>query len=111
MPTTGVSEVEAQVPVTSKKHTERAKKKSKTLAFTTKVNGMNGLTEDAPVSDEDKQDVIDSESQYALLMDEIGGDALADTACATCTKNVFDYREPKDNRKDMATLNTEKWAK
>ena len=111
MPKAGDFEEAAQVPVTSRRHSERAKKKPEALAFTTEINGMNGSTEDAPVSDEDEQDGIDSESQYALLTAAIGGDALAHMACAAGMKNVFDYPEPQDHKEAMATPDAEEWAK
>ena len=59
---------------------------------------MNESTEDAPVSDEDKQDGIDSESWYPQRTTAIRGDALAHMACAADMKYVFDNPEPQVHR-------------
>ena len=41
------------------------------------------------MSEEDEQDVIDAQHQYALLTAAIRGDALAHMACVAGMKNVF----------------------
>ena len=86
------SEEVAKLPVTSRAQSRRLTKKLEALVYYTKINGKNnGSTEYATVSVEDEQDGIDSEHQYALLMDLIGGDALAYIACIAGIKNVLDY--------------------
>ena len=61
-PTAGDFEKVAQVPMKKRKHSEGAKNIPEALAYTNEINGSNGSTESAPVTDEDKQDVMDSES-------------------------------------------------
>ena len=111
-PDVGDFEEVAKTPVTSRAHSKRVTKKPEALVYSTEINGKsNGSTEDAPVSDEDEQDGIDSEHQYALLTAAIGGDALAHMACVAGMKNVFDYPEPMDHKEAMTTPDAEEWAK
>ena len=88
-----------KTPDMSRAHCKRVTKKPGALICSTYINEKsNGSTEDAPVSDQDKQDVIDSQHQYALRTAKIGGDALTHMACAAGIKDVFDYPEQMDHK-------------
>ena len=69
--------------------------------------GKVTVQQDAPVSNEDEQDVIDLDHQYALLTAKIRGDALARMACAAGMNNVFDCPEPMDHKEAMTTPDAE----
>ena len=71
------------------------------------MNGNNGSYEDVTLSDEDEQDVVESEVQSVLLTAALGGDMMAYMACQAGMKAVSDYPEPMYHKEAMTTPDTE----
>ena len=69
------------------------------LVYSPETNRKNGSNEDASLSDENEQDVIDSEVHFALLTAAVRGDVMAHMACLAGTKCISDYPEPRNINK------------